>query len=116
MKPNKILLTLIAAALLPTFAYAATDLTSVGEESGPICIVTTKSLPSMHEIADPMEKRITELVNSTSDPVLASYYRDMYRATTSYSRVKFTVMLDPYLNALISALYGPEELERQKIC
>lgn len=118
MKSNKIILALIAAALLPTFAYAGTDMVSAGLESDLVCkyVTATKSTPDMNKVDDPVEGEITAWVNSTNDPILASYYRDMRFPPISYTTVKFTATPDPYLDALILAFYGPAELEEQKIC
>jgi len=118
MKPNKIFLTLIAAALLPAFAYAGTDMISASSERGPHCnlATTTVVVANMDKKADPLEEAVNAAVNSTSDPVLASYYRDLYRAPASFKTVQFVRMADPYADSISMALYGLTEPDSRLVC
>lgn len=89
MKTNKSILALIVAALLPAFAYAGTDAVTTSFERGLLFCEPVSSTMSGMEAAipkksDPIEDEVNALVNSTSDPVLASYYRDLYRAPFAF--------------------------------
>lgn len=118
MKPNKIFLTLIAAALLPAFAYAGTDMISASSERGPHCnlVTTTIVVANMDKKADPLEEAVNAALNSTADPVLASYYRDLYRAPASFKTVRFVRTPDPYVDAISMALYGSIEPDSRLVC
>lgn len=127
MKLNIISLTLIAAALLPNFAYAhpgahsGTEMTSaemISAERGPHCdlATTTVTIAGMDKKADPMEDAVNEAVNSTADPVLSSYYRDLYFAPIQHRTVEFVRMPDPYVDAISLALYGSVEPDSRQVC
>lgn len=118
MKPNITFLTLIAAALLPTFAYASADRISASFESGQYCnrAVTTEMIATMDNKADPVEDAVNAMVNSTDDPVLASYYRDLYHAPDPLKAMKFAWAPDAYEEAVRIALFGPATPEARLIC
>ena len=108
MKLNNISLTLIAAALLPTFAYAGMDTISTsGSHCNRAAITTTVTVAERK--ADPIEQEVNNLVNSTDDPVLASYYRDLYTAPIQRETIDFVRTPDPYVDALSMAFYGSVE-------
>lgn len=109
-------LALIAAALLPTSAHAGTEMMS--GERGPHCLTDIKTvmIVDMNKNADPMEEAVNAAVNSTDDPVLASYYRDLYRAPTSSRTVQFARVPDPYVDAITIALYGSPEPDSRMVC
>lgn len=117
-KLNKTFLTLIAAALLPTFAYAGTDMISTSSERGPHCNFATTAVvvANMDKKADPLQEIVDAAVNSTADPVLASYYRDLYRAPASFRTVQFVRTPDPYADAINIALYGLTEPDARLVC
>lgn len=107
MKLYKIFLISIAAALLPCFSYADTDNISASFERGLHCDLTTTTvvIADKGKKADPMKAAIDAMVNSTTDPVLASYYRDLYRED-SFPTEQFVRAPDPYADAVNLALYG----------
>jgi hypothetical protein len=107
-------LVLFAAALLPTYSFASTD--RISAEPGTHCEFAMTTVVIGDAKADPMEAQVNALVNSTSDPVLASYYRDLYRADGSFPTVTFITMPDPYVNAITLALYGTVEPESRMVC
>ena len=108
MKLNNISLTLIAAALLPTFAFADMDTISTGGSHCNRAAITT-TVAAAESKADPMEVAVNNLVNSTDDPVLASYYRDLYTAPIQREAIDFVRVPDPYVDALSMAFYGSAE-------
>ena len=122
MKLNKLslALALIAAAFLPTYSCAELDTISISAsfERGLHCNLST--ITSTVVIAgtnsDPMEKEINALVNSTTDPVLASYYRDLYRGSPSPQTVQFARVPDPYVDAITLALYGWVQPDSRRVC
>lgn len=120
MKLYITLLALIAAALLPTSAYADAERMSamMYGESGPHCTTatTTVMIVAMDNKADPMEEEVNAAIHGTTDPVLASYYRDLYRAPASYKTMEFVRMTDPYTEAITIALYGPAEPASRLFC
>ena len=101
------LLTLIATALLPTFAYATSEMAFA--ERGSHCNVATTAIVISAMKADPMEQAVEKAVNSTTDPILASYYRDLYRASPTSSTELFVRSPDPYADAVNLALFGWSE-------
>ena len=123
MKPNKLIVTLIAAALLPASVYASTDEITTGFEQGMYrgmyCEPSASTVVIAKEAAaktDPMEEEVVALVNGTSDPVLASYYRDLYRAPATFDTVEFVRTPDPYMDAISIALWGKTERGTTHIC
>lgn len=118
MESNKTVLTsfiVIFAALVPTFSYAD------AERAAPCNVetATTAAVVADKDKTDAMEDRVNELVNSTEDPILASYYRDLYNAPASLSSVTFVRVPDPYVDALSKAFYGAVEPDSQralKVC
>lgn len=114
-------LTLIAAALLPTFTHADNrEMISASFERGLPCnlAATTTTIVTGNPTnkADPIEETVNELVSGTNDPVLASYYRDMYMAPISREAVTFVRTPDPYVDAISMALYGTVEPDSQRVC
>lgn len=109
-------LTLIAAASLPAFSYAETE--SMSAERGPHCVlsVATETNNNWEPKSDPMEVAVNELVESTADPVLASYYRDLYMAPVLHDTVTFVRTPDPYVDALSLAFYGTVEPDSRLVC
>lgn len=120
MKPNlnKMFLTMVAAASLPTCAYAGTEMISAGFERSVHCNLSTTTVVIVDTVKefDPMEAAVKVAVNSTDDPVLASYYRDLYRAPTSKKTMKFVRKPDPYVDAISIALYGSAEPDSRLVC
>ncbi|WP_435626477.1 hypothetical protein [Candidatus Ferrigenium straubiae] len=123
MKPNKLIATLIAAALLPASVYVSADEITTGFERGMYrgmyCGPSASTVVITQEAAaktDPMEEEVNALVNSTSDPVLASYYRDLYRAPAAFEAAEFVRTPDPYMDAISIALWGKTERGTTHIC
>ena len=122
MKPNKLIATLIAAALLPASVYASADEITTGFERGMYrgmyCEPSASVVITLEAAAktDPMENEVNALVNGTSDPVLASYYRDLYRAPAAFETVEFVRTPDPYMDAISIALWGKTERGTTHIC
>ncbi|MFZ2302974.1 MAG: hypothetical protein WAW10_14015 [Gallionella sp.] len=118
MKPNIISLILIAAALLPNFAYAGTDRISASSEGGRYCnlATTTVVIADMDKKADPMEDAVNAMVDSTDDPVLASYYSDLYHAPAPFKAMEFVWAPDAYEEAVHIALLDPATPEARLIC
>lgn len=115
---NRTFLTLIAAALLPTCAYAGTDIISASFERGLPCnlYTTTVVIADVVKESDPMEAEINAAIKGTDDPVLASYYRDLYRAPNPQRIMQFVSMPDPYLDAVNAALYGSTDPNSRMAC
>lgn len=118
MKPNIISLILIAAALLPNFAYAGTDRISASSEGDQYCnrAATTVVIASMDKKANPTEDAVNAMVDSTDDPVLASYYRDLYHAPDTFKAMSFVWAPDAYEEAVHIALFAPAMSEARLIC
>lgn len=134
MKPNIISLLLVAAALLPNFAYAhpgtdhpGTGMTSaemasaeemISAERGPHCNLATATvvIAGMDKKDDPIEEAVNHAVNSTADPVLASYFRDLYLAPIQHRTMTFVRTPDPYVDALSLALRGSVEPDSRLAC
>lgn len=78
MKLNKFALTLTAAALLPTLAYAGTDEVAASFERDlirePVKAAAIAGKP------DAFTVEFYAALNGANDPVLASFERDMHRA------------------------------------
>lgn len=118
MKLTKSLVALIAAALLPTLAYAGLDTIS-GFERGVYCnlaTTTTTTVVIEESKPDPYEMAVVEAMNSTADPVLASYYRDLYYPSPSSETQTFVRTPDPYVDAISLALYGSVEPDSRRVC
>lgn len=118
MKLNKTFWTLIAAiAFLPALACADTEkMTAISDSGVAHCEYATTLSVIANDMADPMEKAVNALVRSTDDPVLASYYRDLYRADTVQATVQFVRVPDPYTDAIVHALYGSAYVEPRAFC
>lgn len=125
MKLHHTLLTLIAAALLPTAAYASTDKISASNEAISTCNTTITmevtadrgiANPFMVELAQLEKEEINTLVSNTDDPVLASYYLDFYHWPDPVRSMQFSNAPDPYLDAVTVALYGPAEMKSRYVC
>ena len=86
MKLNKLVLTLTAAALLPTFAYAGTDAVVASFERDLHRGVTVESLAVAKAEADPLDI-INSILNREPDAVVASFDRDLYREPTTVAAV-----------------------------
>jgi len=78
MKLNKIVLTLTAAALLPTFAYAGTDAVATSFERD-LYRDPINSAAMIAGEADPLTVEFNAALYGKADPVLASFERDLYR-------------------------------------
>lgn len=78
MKLNKLVLTLTAAALLPTFAYADTDAIAASFERDMYREPINSAAATTGKPDTFMVEFNAALYNAT-DPVLASFERDMYR-------------------------------------
>lgn len=76
MKFNKFALTLTAAALLPTFAYAGADQVAASFERDLYREPVSSSIVITGE-TDPLVDIFDAALNGTSDPVLASFERDI---------------------------------------
>lgn len=107
-------LTLIAAALLPASAGAET----MSRERGSHCLTDIKTvmIVDINRQADAMEEAVNAMVNGTDDPVLASFYRDLYRAPASYATVRSVRTSDPLVDAISIALYGSAEPDSRLVC
>ncbi len=117
MKFTTISLALIAAALLPSLANA-TGTETMSSTRGSHCNLATATVTivATDKKPDPMEQKVEAAVDSTADPVLASYYRDLYRASPSYATETFVRTPDPYVDAISMALYGSVEPDSQRVC
>lgn len=117
MRTLKSFLTLIAATLLlPAFAHADMGGISTGFESGAHCVVTTELIAMIGNKPDAVEDEINAIVNSTDDPVMASYYRDLYHAPASSRSMKFVWAPDAYEQAVNVALFGTSEPKARVTC
>lgn len=102
MKLNKLALTLIAAALLPAFAYAGTDGVATSFERD----MQREPISSAAVITgepDPLVGIFNAALYGTTDPVLASFERDM-----NHEQVvsQFVSAADPLADLFYAALYG----------
>lgn len=116
MKHTITSLTLIAAALLPASAYAGAETMSGKRGSHCLTDIKTVMIVDMNKQADAMEEAVNAMVRSTDDPVLASYYRDLYRAPTSFKTVQFVRAPDPIVDAIAIALYGSAQPGSRLVC
>jgi len=94
MKLNKFALTLTAAALLPTFAYAGGDEVAASFErdlqrgftiESPVVVARTWS--------DPLDI-VNTILNKETDAVVASFDRDLYREPVNFA-LAVTATADP---------------------
>ena len=104
MKLNKFALTLTAAALLPTFAYAATDevVSSFDRDLQRGAVI--RSITLMND-ADPLVI-VNDILNRAPDAVVASFDRDLYREPVAAQTVMLATAADPLVDAINVALYG----------
>ncbi len=123
MKLNHTLLTLIAAALLPTAAYASNYKPTVSANNDSHCIKTItmevavpREYPFLVSLEQLEQGEIKTLSNKTDDPVLISYYRDFYHWPDPVRSMEFTTRQDPYLDATTLALYGQNEIDLRYAC
>jgi len=86
MKLNKFALTLTAAALLPTFAYAGTDEVVASFERDLHRGAGIESPMIAQAEADPLDI-INSILNREPDAVVASFDRDLYREPTTVAAV-----------------------------
>lgn len=114
MKTAITFLTLVAAASLSSLSYASPEM--ISPDRGHYCDVVSNTIVIGDIKADPMEQQVNALVNSTSDPVLASYYRDLYRADATFPTEQFVTRPDPYVEAITLALYGTVEPDARLVC
>lgn len=96
MKTKKFALTLTAAALLPTFAFAATDEVIASFERDLQRGVTVETR--------------TAAKTDAEDAVLASFDRDMYREPAATQPAQIDSAADPLVDAFSAALYGTKEV------
>ena len=78
MKLNKLVLTLSAAALLPSFAYAGTDTVAASFERD-MNRTSVNYTTTITGEADALTTEFNIALNGTGDAVLASFERDLYR-------------------------------------
>ena len=118
MNLKKAFLILIAAALLPNVANAAMDSISADSKLSAHCDLVTNTvvITGQNKQFDPIEKEINAMLSSTNDSVLASYYRDLYRASATFHNEWFVRSADPYADAVNTALHGPIDLKARQAC
>lgn len=106
MKLNKFALTLTAAALLPTFAYAATDEVVASFDRDLQRGAVIRSIAFMND-ADPLVI-VNDILNRAPDAVVASFDRDLYRYRESVATqtVWLAGAADPLVDAINVALHG----------
>jgi len=105
MKLNKFALTLATAALLPTFAYAATDEVAASFERDLQRSTVIESIIAKSD-ADPLVDALNVAFYGTTDPILASFERDLDRTPAAIQSVMLAGAADPLVEALNIALYG----------
>ncbi len=106
--------TFVVAALLPGLARASTD--AISAEGGHYCNSVANTIVIGEVKPNPMARQIDALANGTSDQVLQSYYRDLYREPGSFSTEQFVTTPDPYVEAITFALYGSAEPGARPVC
>lgn len=104
MKLNKFALTLTAAALLPTFAYAGTDEVVASFERDLQRVPVNYTVAVAGE-ADPLAGIFNAALYGTADQVLASFERDLYREPTTSSAV-IVGEVDPLVAAVNAVLWS----------
>ena len=100
MKLNKFVLTLTAAALLPTFAYAGTDAIAASFERDLHRVPVTTQAVSISSATDPLTEAINAALYGTTDQVLASFERGLYRVPVATQNVSITSVTDPLMEAI----------------
>jgi hypothetical protein len=103
MKFNKFALTLTAAALLPTFAYAAADEVVASFDRDLQRGAVIRPIAFMND-ADPLVI-VNAILNKAPDAVTASFDRDLYREPVE-TEVMIAGTADPLTDAIQVALYG----------
>lgn len=107
MKLNKFALTLTAAALLPTFAFAGTDQVAASFERD---LQRGQSIESVSVaktgMIDPLVYAIDVALNCHADQVLASFERDLYRVPTASGVALAGAEVDPLTAAINVALWS----------
>ncbi|MFA5370466.1 MAG: hypothetical protein WC298_00655 [Sideroxydans sp.] len=110
MKLNKFALTLTAAALLPTFAFAGTDQVAASFERDLQRGMSIESVAvAKTETSDPLVNAINVALNGSSDQVLVSFERDLHRDPTITPAILVAKAADPLVNAIDVALYGSSD-------
>ncbi|HUW25446.1 MAG TPA: hypothetical protein VMW07_02850 [Gallionella sp.] len=104
-KLNKFALTLTAAALLPTFAYAGTDEVAASFERDLYREPTTITVAAVASEADPLDI-INSTLNKEPDAVFASFERSIYHKPTTFSVVAATTEVDPLVVAINAVLWS----------
>ena len=105
MKLNKFALTLTAAALLPTLAYAATDEVAASFERDLQRSITTEPIVAVAKAwSDPLDI-VNHTLNEETDAVVASFDRDLYRKPVNFPAT-IASATDPLTEAIKVALYG----------
>jgi hypothetical protein len=96
MKLRSLALTLTAASLLPTFAYAGinTDAISASFDRDLNREYSVTHAPVKVTDADPLDV-INVTLLSGPDPVLASFERDLYRVPATFKALQDNVDTDP---------------------
>lgn len=103
MKLNKFALTLTAAALLPSFAHAGVDVASFERDLQGGAAIESVVLARAGAV-DPLVNAINAALNGTSDPVLASFERDLYRTPSATPAMLLAGEVDPLTRAVNVAL------------
>lgn len=110
MKLNKLALTLTAAALLPTFAFAGTDQVAASFERDLQRGMNIEAVAvAKTDVVDPLVKAISVALNG-SDQVLASFERDLHRDPTITPTVLIAQATDPLVYAINVALNGSDQV------
>lgn len=104
MKLNKLVLTLTAAALLPTFAYASTDEIAASFERD-LYREPVNTVAVIAGETDPLTDVFNAALYGTTDPILASFERDLYREPVNTTAV-IGREADPLADMFYKALWG----------
>lgn len=116
MKLNKLALTLTAAALLPTFAFAGTDQVAASFERDLQRGLNIESVSvAKTGTIDPLVYAIDVALNGHADQVLASFERDLSRAPTLSPAVLVAQAADPLVDAINVALNGSANVAVAKV-
>lgn len=103
MNLNKFALTLTAAALLPTFAFAGTDEVAASFERDLHRTPATSQTVLVARAADPLVDAINIALYRTTDQVLASFERDLNREPV-VNATEINEESDPLVKAITVAL------------